>query len=208
MRHRSGDGVEDIKTDRQTEDPSFMRTENNNGQKSPQQKVDLLITNKGRIRSWERPGIERSRLVRPSIVASRRLDYEPFPRLPWAALLLRSDVKPSQAVIDMSYQSPWTNPGKVFGTSAGKFFGLMKEAQSKHLERMNRMYLLDDRYRDVDHLQEKLHVYKNLFLEFDENGSGDIDALELKRMLQKLGVHRTNLEIRRMIAEVDSDSSE
>ncbi|XP_013379757.1 allograft inflammatory factor 1-like isoform X4 [Lingula anatina] len=83
----------------------------------------------------------------------------------------------------------------------------MKEAQSKHLERMNRMYLLDDRYRDVDHLQEKLHVYKNLFLEFDENGSGDIDALELKRMLQKLGVHRTNLEIRRMIAEVDSDSS-
>eukprot|EP00731_Ephydatia_muelleri_P034798 Em0077g11a len=44
-------------------------------------------------------------------------------------------------------------------------------------------------------------------MEFDENNSGDIDIMELKRMMERLGQAKTHLELKKMIAEVDTTNS-
>ncbi|XP_011407599.1 PREDICTED: allograft inflammatory factor 1-like [Amphimedon queenslandica] len=41
-------------------------------------------------------------------------------------------------------------------------------------------------------------------MEFDEDHSGDIDIMELKRMMEKLGQAKTHLELKKMIQEVDT----
>nr|AAG39111.1 allograft inflammatory factor-1 splice variant G1 [Rattus norvegicus] len=45
-------------------------------------------------------------------------------------------------------------------------------------------------------------------MEFDLNGNGDIDIMSLKRMLEKLGVPKTHLELKKLIREVSSGSEE
>ncbi|XP_054424660.1 allograft inflammatory factor 1 isoform X3 [Pteronotus mesoamericanus] len=45
-------------------------------------------------------------------------------------------------------------------------------------------------------------------MEFDLNGNGDIDIMSLKRMLEKLGVPKTHLELKKLIKEVSSGSGE
>ncbi|KAK1334043.1 hypothetical protein QTO34_005042 [Cnephaeus nilssonii] len=40
------------------------------------------------------------------------------------------------------------------------------------------------------------------YMEFDLNNEGEIDLMALKRMMEKLGVPKTHLEIRKMISEV------
>uniref|UniRef100_A0A673T929 Allograft inflammatory factor 1 n=1 Tax=Suricata suricatta TaxID=37032 RepID=A0A673T929_SURSU len=46
------------------------------------------------------------------------------------------------------------------------------------------------------------------YMEFDLNGNGDIDIMSLKRMLEKLGVPKTHLELKKLIREVSSGSGE
>uniref|UniRef100_A0A8D0PDM8 Allograft inflammatory factor 1 n=1 Tax=Sus scrofa TaxID=9823 RepID=A0A8D0PDM8_PIG len=46
------------------------------------------------------------------------------------------------------------------------------------------------------------------YMEFDLNGNGDIDIMSLKRMLEKLGVPKTHLELKKLIKEVSSGSGE
>ncbi|XP_071768074.1 allograft inflammatory factor 1-like [Centroberyx gerrardi] len=65
----------------------------------------------------------------------------------------------------------------------------------------------DQKYRDEDDLPEKLEAFKNKYAEFDLNDQGEIDIMGLKRMMEKLGVPKTHLELKKMIAEVDSDNS-
>ncbi|XP_041472898.1 allograft inflammatory factor 1-like [Lytechinus variegatus] len=62
-------------------------------------------------------------------------------------------------------------------------------------------------YADVEGLGELLQEYKKQFMEFDEDRSGDIDIMELKRMMEKLGQAKTHLELKKMIAECDLDNS-
>lgn len=45
------------------------------------------------------------------------------------------------------------------------------------------------------------------FIEFDLDHSGDIDIMELKMMLEKLGQAKTHLELKKMIQEVDTTDS-
>ncbi|KAM5263383.1 allograft inflammatory factor 1 [Ctenodactylus gundi] len=45
-------------------------------------------------------------------------------------------------------------------------------------------------------------------MEFDLNGNGDIDIMSLKRMLEKLGMPKTHLELKKLIREVSSGSEE
>jgi Ca2+-binding EF-hand superfamily protein len=59
----------------------------------------------------------------------------------------------------------------------------------------------------VEELEQKLESYKRQFMEFDEDDSGDIDIMELKRMMEKLGQAKTHLELKKMIAEVDTNNS-
>uniref|UniRef100_A0A665WYF0 Allograft inflammatory factor 1-like EF-hand domain-containing protein n=1 Tax=Echeneis naucrates TaxID=173247 RepID=A0A665WYF0_ECHNA len=75
----------------------------------------------------------------------------------------------------------------------GKAFGLLKEQQRQKLEEINKEYLEDQKYRDEDDLAEKLESLKNL--------------MGLKRMMEKLGVPKTHLELKKMIVEVTGGSS-
>ncbi|XP_020372007.2 allograft inflammatory factor 1-like [Rhincodon typus] len=45
-------------------------------------------------------------------------------------------------------------------------------------------------------------------MEFDLNDQGDIDLMGLKQMLEKLGMPKTHLEVKKLIAEVTGGSSE
>ncbi|XP_014894878.1 allograft inflammatory factor 1-like [Poecilia latipinna] len=89
----------------------------------------------------------------------------------------------------------------------GKAFGLLKEQQRQKLEEINKEYLEDQKYRDEEGLAEKLESLKNKYAEFDLNDEGEIDLMGLKRMMEKLGVPKTHLELKKMIVEVTGGSS-
>eukprot|EP00055_Hartaetosiga_balthica_P003166 m.6731 g.6731 ORF g.6731 m.6731 type:complete len:144 (-) comp2645_c0_seq1:82-513(-) len=89
----------------------------------------------------------------------------------------------------------------------GKKFGLLKKQQEADLDELNQKILDGIDYKDVENLEEKLEVYKKQFIDFDEDHSGDIDMMELKRMMEKMGQPKTHLELKKMIAEVDSHNS-
>lgn len=89
----------------------------------------------------------------------------------------------------------------------GKTFGLLKDQQRHKLEEINQEYLEDQKYSDEEDLAEKLEGFKNKYAEFDLNDQGEIDLMGLKRMMEKLGVPKTHLELKKMIVEVTGGSS-
>ncbi|XP_067264064.1 allograft inflammatory factor 1-like isoform X2 [Chanodichthys erythropterus] len=66
----------------------------------------------------------------------------------------------------------------------------------------------DQKYRDEEDLQEKLDSFKNKYAEFDLNDQGEIDMMGMKRMMEKLGVPKTHLEMKKMISEVTGGCSD
>ncbi|KAF5893993.1 allograft inflammatory factor 1-like, partial [Clarias magur] len=96
-------------------------------------------------------------------------------------------------------------PSNVQG---GKAFGLLKEQQREKLEEVNKEFMEDQKYRDEEDLAEKLDSFKNKYAEFDLNDQGEIDMMGLKRMMEKLGVPKTHLEMKKMISEVTGGSSD
>ncbi|KAB5522565.1 hypothetical protein PHYPO_G00161030 [Pangasianodon hypophthalmus] len=90
----------------------------------------------------------------------------------------------------------------------GKAFGLLKAQQREKLEEVNREFLEDQKYSDEEDLAEKLDSFKNKYAEFDLNDEGEIDMMGLKRMMEKLGVPKTHLEMKKMISEVTGGSSD
>ncbi|GCB74884.1 hypothetical protein scyTo_0019675 [Scyliorhinus torazame] len=90
----------------------------------------------------------------------------------------------------------------------GKMFGLLKAQQQERLDSVNKEFLEDEKYKDEEDLAESLESFKKKYMEFDLNDQGDIDLMSLKQMLEKLGVAKTHLEVKKMIAEVTGDSSE
>ncbi|XP_020916259.1 allograft inflammatory factor 1 [Exaiptasia diaphana] len=92
----------------------------------------------------------------------------------------------------------------------GKKFGALKKQQDQDLDEINKSFISSGDYDDEEDypdLSERLEGYKNQFMEFDEDHSGDIDIMELKRMMEKLGQAKTHLELKKMIAEVDTNNS-
>jgi len=89
----------------------------------------------------------------------------------------------------------------------GKKFGELRKHQETELEAINQEYFKDDAYKEVEDLAIKLKSYKNQFIEFDVDNSGDIDFQELKMMLEKIGQPKTHLECKKMIKEVDKTNS-
>jgi len=89
----------------------------------------------------------------------------------------------------------------------GKKFGEVKKQQQAALDAINEEYLTDDSYKDVEDLPTKLKSYKDQFMEFDMDNSGDIDFEELKLMLEKIGQPKTHLECKKMIKEIDKTNS-
>ncbi|XP_046845725.1 allograft inflammatory factor 1-like [Xenia sp. Carnegie-2017] len=92
----------------------------------------------------------------------------------------------------------------------GKAFGVLKQEQEKKLDEINQSFINTGDYDDEEEwpdLEGSLNGYKKQFMEFDEDNSGDIDIMELKRMMEKLGQAKTHLELKKMIAEVDTTNS-
>lgn len=91
----------------------------------------------------------------------------------------------------------------------GKAFGQLKKQQELSLDEINKTYFEDEDYQDEEaypDLAGSLQDYKKQFMEFDLDNSGDIDIMELKMMMEKLGQAKTHLELKKMIAEVDREN--
>lgn len=92
----------------------------------------------------------------------------------------------------------------------GKAYGALKSGQEDKLDEINKSFINTGDYDDEEEwpdLEGTLNAYKKQFMEFDEDNSGDIDIMELKRMMEKLGQAKTHLELKKMIAEVDTTNS-
>ncbi|MGH0170892.1 UNVERIFIED_CONTAM: hypothetical protein FKN15_061843 [Acipenser sinensis] len=104
----------------------------------------------------------------------------------------------------------------------GRAFGLLKAQQEEGLDSINQEFLVDPKYSDVEDLDSKLEAFKKKYMEFDRNDHGDIekymefdrndhgdiDMMGLKRMLEKLGVAKTHLELKKMMSEVTGGATE
>ncbi|XP_027777660.1 allograft inflammatory factor 1 isoform X1 [Marmota flaviventris] len=90
----------------------------------------------------------------------------------------------------------------------GKAFGLLKTQQEERLNEINKQFLEDPKYSTDEDLPSKLEAFKKKYMEFDLNGNGDIDIMSLKQMLEKLGIPKTHLELKKLIREVSSGSGE
>ena len=90
----------------------------------------------------------------------------------------------------------------------GKVYGQLKAQQEASLQEINRKFLEEyqgdneNKCGSAAHLEE----LQKMFMEFDEDNSGDIDLMELKRMMEKFGQAKTHLELKKMIAEVDREN--
>ncbi|XP_053743420.1 allograft inflammatory factor 1-like isoform X1 [Synchiropus splendidus] len=84
----------------------------------------------------------------------------------------------------------------------GKAFGLLKSQQEEKLNAINEAFLSDPQYAEEEDLCSKLEMFKKKYMEFDHNDKGDIDMMGLKRMLEKLGLAKTHLELKKMMTEV------
>ncbi|KAM7137251.1 allograft inflammatory factor 1 isoform 2-T2 [Molossus nigricans] len=76
----------------------------------------------------------------------------------------------------------------------GKAFGLLKAQQEERLDGINKQFLDDPKYCSDEGLPSKLDTFKNI--------------MSLKRMLEKLGVPKTHLELKKLIKEVSGGSGE
>ncbi|XP_037639978.1 allograft inflammatory factor 1-like [Sebastes umbrosus] len=89
----------------------------------------------------------------------------------------------------------------------GKAYGLLKSQQEEKLNSINEAFLSDPQYAEEEDLSSKLEMFKKQYMEFDLNDKGDIDLMGLKRMLEKLGVAKTHLELKKMMSEVAGGTS-
>ncbi|KAK9513645.1 hypothetical protein VZT92_027161 [Zoarces viviparus] len=84
----------------------------------------------------------------------------------------------------------------------GKAYGLLKSHQEERLDSINEAFLSDPKYAEEEDLSSKLDMFKKKYVEFDLNDKGELDLMGLKQMLEKLGLAKTHLELKKMMAEV------
>nr|AOZ21491.1 allograft inflammatory factor-1 [Sinohyriopsis cumingii] len=89
----------------------------------------------------------------------------------------------------------------------GKAYGQLVSKREAALDEINKEVIENPDYSEVEELPEKLTAFKAKFLEFEHDQNGNIDLMGLKRMLEKLGQAKTHLEIKKMIAEVDTTNT-
>ncbi|ELU09289.1 hypothetical protein CAPTEDRAFT_170374 [Capitella teleta] len=89
----------------------------------------------------------------------------------------------------------------------GKLYGQVMAKQEAFLDNINKEYLENDDFKEIEELEEKLSSFKDKFMDFDLNNDGDIDFEGMKRMMEKLGQAKTHLELKKMISEVDKSNT-
>ncbi|KAK5862450.1 hypothetical protein PBY51_017846 [Eleginops maclovinus] len=90
----------------------------------------------------------------------------------------------------------------------GKAYGVLKSQQEEKLVSINETYLTNPQYAEEEDLSSKLEMFKKKYMEFDLNDQGEIDLMGLKQMLEKLGLAKTHLELKKMMAVVGDPSKE
>ncbi|XP_067948097.1 allograft inflammatory factor 1-like [Watersipora subatra] len=98
-------------------------------------------------------------------------------------------------------------PGQTAQFPNGKMYGMSLENLEHELDKVNAEFLQDDNYSNVEDLEEKLTQFKAKFIECDRDLSGDLDLMDLKYMLEKLGQPKTHLELKKLIKQVDLNNS-
>ncbi|KAI3360943.1 hypothetical protein L3Q82_013146 [Scortum barcoo] len=91
--------------------------------------------------------------------------------------------------------------------TGGKAYGILKSHQEEKLNSVNEAFLTDPQYAEEEDLSSKLEMFKKKYMEFDLNDKGEIDMMGLKRMLEKLGLAKTHLELKKMMSEVVGGTS-
>ncbi|KAL8581697.1 hypothetical protein ACOMHN_043115 [Nucella lapillus] len=86
----------------------------------------------------------------------------------------------------------------------GKAFGEFMSKWEGTFDGINKEFEEDEAYNEDEELPEKLQQYKKKFIECDRDQSGDLNLMDVKYMLEKLGQAKTHLELKKMIKEVDS----
>ncbi|XP_068999119.1 allograft inflammatory factor 1-like [Embiotoca jacksoni] len=89
----------------------------------------------------------------------------------------------------------------------GKAYGFLKCQQEEKLNSINEAFLSDPQYAEEEDLTSKLEMFKKKYMEFDLNDKGDINIMGLKRMLEKIGLAKTHLELKKMMSEVVGGAS-
>uniref|UniRef100_A0AAY4AIK5 Allograft inflammatory factor 1-like EF-hand domain-containing protein n=1 Tax=Denticeps clupeoides TaxID=299321 RepID=A0AAY4AIK5_9TELE len=129
-----------------------------------------------------------------------RLDYARRPPLLHQPAQAAAPPPAAPPVLVSSHGRPDSSPGNPAAmpsnqnVQGGKTFGLLKAQQTEKLEEINKEYMEDQKYRDEEDLAEKLDSFKNM--------------MGLKRMMEKLGVPKTHLEVKKMICEVTGGCSD
>uniref|UniRef100_A0A3B4UKT5 Allograft inflammatory factor 1 n=1 Tax=Seriola dumerili TaxID=41447 RepID=A0A3B4UKT5_SERDU len=77
--------------------------------------------------------------------------------------------------------------------TGGKAYGFLKSQQEDKLSSINEAFLSDPQYAEEEDLASKLEMFKNI--------------MGLKRMLEKLGLAKTHLELKKMMSEVVGGTS-
>lgn len=100
---------------------------------------------------------------------------------------------------------PTFNPNDKQG---GKAFGEYMAKWESSLDEINKEFLENEQYNSDEELPQKLGEYKKKFIECDQDLSGDLNIMDVKYMLEKLGQAKTHLELKKMIKEVDTTNTE
>jgi allograft inflammatory factor 1 len=86
----------------------------------------------------------------------------------------------------------------------GKAYGEYMARWAKELNDINKSFMEDESYNEVEELEFKLKEFQAKFIECDRDASGDLDVMDVKYLLQQLGQAKTHMEVVKMIKEVDS----
>ncbi|XP_019342608.2 allograft inflammatory factor 1 [Alligator mississippiensis] len=90
----------------------------------------------------------------------------------------------------------------------GKDFGARKAQQEAQLDSINQEFLDHPKYGQDEGLPSQLETFKKKYMEFDLNSDGEIDLMSLKQMLEKLGVAKTHLELKRLLHKATGGTSD
>ncbi|ESO93260.1 hypothetical protein LOTGIDRAFT_216097 [Lottia gigantea] len=96
---------------------------------------------------------------------------------------------------------------QVKNHQGGKEFGKLLKQIELTCDEINQTFLEDEFWQDVEDLEDQLGSYKKQFIEYDADKSGDLNLMDVKIMMEKLGQAKTHLELKKMIAEVDISNS-
>lgn len=89
----------------------------------------------------------------------------------------------------------------------GKQWGQAKQKQVEEINDEIEAIITQNVYPEVEELEEKLAAYKDQFITYDLDGSGDLDDNDVRVMMEKLGQPKNQIEIRKMIKEIDLNGS-